>query len=404
MNTSSVNRSLKNIGYLFLARGVDLIIPLVLTPYLIRIIGLENLGVIAFSLAVAGYAGVLIRFGFGITAVRDISRVIDDKTKVAELFNNTWFSSLGLSTICMLIMVGLSMTGVFKDHIVLFMTSFIYIAIQALLPVWLFQSIEKLKFLAIISGCYRSIYILCVLCFVNSPEDYYLVVLLNAICMGSLLLTCMIYITTKCNIKIKMPSLKQIFISIKKSKNAFYTQLAPSLYNNSAVLILGLVSTERVIGVYSAIMGLLEAIISIGRVILSAFTSLIAKDITNHNFFSKVMIITGFLSTVFLVVFSDEVVKVYFNEYNLLAVELLAISSLSVFWGFIFLTYNSGYLMLTGKDVLARNITVFFSLISFIVSLILIYKFEAIGAAIAVVLARFLLGGSSWIFTKRITN
>ena len=360
------------------------------------------MGMIAFSIAVAGYAGIVIRFGFEITAVRDISRVLINKDEVDEQFNKTLFTSLFLTIGCLVFFIAIFNFGLFKYEGILFFSSFLYIAFQALLPVWFFQAIEKIKTVAILNGIFKLIYIFGVISFVKSPDDYLWVVILNALAMGGAFITSIFIIVNIYKVKIFMPSYRSIFICMKGSTDAFLSQLAPSLYNNSAVFILGLFSADKVVGVYSAVMGLLEAMISIGRVVFSAFISLLSKDIAYHRLYSQAMLAIGAFLSMFLMFFCDEIINIYFNQRNTLATELLFIGAVSVFGVFMFLSYNSGYLMIAGHEIIARNITIFCSVLSFIISLLLIYNFGAIGAVIAIVIARLLLGGVSWAFVLRV--
>ena len=234
MISTSIKQPLLNMIYLFLAKGIDLFIPLLLTPYLIRVIGLEKLGVIAFALAVAGYFGIIIRFGFNITAVRDISRVIDNQSQVIEKYNGNLFASITLATISIIFFSLAIFLFTTEPDKVLFFSAFIYIAFQALLPVWLFQALEKVKSIALLSGVFKLAYVLSIFVFVKESNDFRLVVLLNALFMVLLFLTSTAIINYKYNIKIYLPNPISVKDSLIRSKDAFLTQLAPSMYNNSS--------------------------------------------------------------------------------------------------------------------------------------------------------------------------
>ena len=51
----------------------NLLLPLVLTPYLIRVLGLLNFGKITFSVAIINIFGLLIDYGFNLTGTKEIA-------------------------------------------------------------------------------------------------------------------------------------------------------------------------------------------------------------------------------------------------------------------------------------------------------------------------------------------
>ena len=68
-----------NFVYLAILQGLNLLLPLITFPYLVRVLGIENFGLLSFSLALITYFQIITDFGFNSIATRDISVAIEDK-------------------------------------------------------------------------------------------------------------------------------------------------------------------------------------------------------------------------------------------------------------------------------------------------------------------------------------
>ena len=64
------------------------ILPLVIVPFLFRILGPEKYGLIAFSQAFIQYFVIVTDYGFNLSATRDVSINRKDPVKVSEIFSS----------------------------------------------------------------------------------------------------------------------------------------------------------------------------------------------------------------------------------------------------------------------------------------------------------------------------
>lgn len=383
-------------------RGFQFLIPLLTIPYLLRSIGIENYGLLAFASAFALYSGAFVQYGFAITATRDLARIKHNPEELGQRVSEVLSASLTLSLFAFIVSATIIfIVPQFRENCELFLLCLLQSILQSLFPSWLFQGLERMPLITSLILISRLVFLIGLFTFISSPEDYILLPILN-IGTAFLLLTCtMLVITNNLKIMLRWPSASSVVSILKAGRHAFISQLAPTLYNTSSTFILGIFETPSMVGVYSAASKVIDAVASLGYVISSVFIPRLSCNPEKHGLLKNIMFWLGLLITLVLVLASEEIgfflYPIEHKEFS----NVLLLMSPSVLAIFMILTFNGNYLMLQNKENIAAKITLYVSVFFFLAALFLIPNFMIWGSVVTLVGARFVMAIILYITYKK---
>jgi len=396
--SSTKVRLLKNFFSLFILKGFRFIIPIVSFPYLISVLGVEKFGVINFAMSLGVYFGAVIQYGFMVTGTRDIARSKFSHTEIEKVYSEIFFSSIFLSVFSVLIFfVVLFNFDIFYSYKELYFSVIALVVFQKLSPIWLFQGIENMKYVTILNLISNSFYLAMLFFFVKVEEDFWIVPFLQAILSFIVFLLTIFIIRFHLNIKCSWPGYRNVVKVLLKGRHAFISQLAPNLYNNSAIFILGVFFGGVSVGLYASASKVIDALISLGNILSASFLPLISKKIDSFRYFEILMfVVSVFLcSCVFL--FSGFVSKFLVESHSSEVSFYMNVLSLGLLGIFLTVSYGNNFLMLIEKEKVFKNIVLFTSVFYFLISLVFIPSYGVFASVLVVTGARLTVGVLSFL-------
>lgn len=165
------NTLFKNTIYKSMLSMVNIVVPLVIGPYIMRLLDVDLYGL--YNRVFADFQMFLAFAGFGVytLGVREISKIRNDKEKVSKLFTNLFvisFLSNMLVLIIYLIFSLITSTGLAK---VLYLVMSIQIIANVFYVEFVNEALENYKFITIKSIIVKIIYFLAILLAVRNPHD-----------------------------------------------------------------------------------------------------------------------------------------------------------------------------------------------------------------------------------------
>jgi polysaccharide transporter, PST family len=243
---------LENFVSLSTLQGINYILPVIVLFYLIRIIGPEKFGLLAFAQALTQYFVILTDYGFSVSATREISLCRDEQHKVCRIVSSVMAVKFVLIAISLAIL-GLLLVFVpkLKADWLVYLFSFGAVVGNVLFPLWFFQGIEKMKYIAVLNIISGVICAFAILLFVRKPGDYLSVPLiysLTSLVTGGLGL----YIVANTfGVKLGLPDPQEVRRQLRGGWNLFTSIVAINAYTNTRIFAVGLLTNNVLTGYYS---------------------------------------------------------------------------------------------------------------------------------------------------------
>jgi len=244
---------IENILSLSTIQFLNYLFPFITFSYLVRVLGVEKFGLINFAAAFIGYFVLITDYGFNISAVRLISIQRNEKQKLNELVSSIYTIKFILFVISLLIFILISLSiEIFRNEFQLYAFTFLTVIGNVFLPVWFYQGIEKTKFIAIVTLIVRLFWVVSVFTFVKNSNDYNLLALINSLQSILIGLSLFILLFIKFGVKFKLSSFNTIKEQVKDGGMIFISSCAISLYTISNTFILGLLTSNTIVGYFAA--------------------------------------------------------------------------------------------------------------------------------------------------------
>jgi polysaccharide transporter, PST family len=395
---ASLKQVIENILSLCLLQGSNYLLPLLLLPYLVRVLGPEKFGLLAFSQAFIQNFVILTDYGFNFTATRELAICRDNPQKVSELFCNVLTIKLGF-TLFSFVFMGALLSAVPKFHTdwQIYLFTFPMVLGNALFPTWFFQGMEKMKYITMLNAFTKLIYAVSVFIFVKQSADYLAAALLNSLSIlatGMIALWLAIY---SFKVTWVMPTPDAIYRQLIEGWNVFISTISIAAYASTRVFVVGLFSNNTITGYYSIaekVMALIQTF-PLAPILQACYPWLSRVFMEDPNRARK---ITKNLQQITTIAFLVGLPAIYFLVPQILELafktaypeSVLCIRLLLV--GVFFINANAfriNFLLISGSTELFRKIHVATAVLGISMLIILTNFFSYVGAAVSVILVEF---------------
>lgn len=231
---------------------ITYLLPIIVIPYLFRVLGAEKFGLVAFVQAFVQYFVILTDYGFSITATKEISLCRDEHAKVCKAFSSVMTVKITLALLSLVILSALVyFIPKFRNDWMAYILSFGVVLGNTLFPVWFFQGKEKMKYITRINILGGTIFAILVFLFIKSPRDYLKVLAINSCVLLATGILAQYIVFKRFRVAFKFGGYKNFGRELQAGWDIFISIAAINTYTNTRVFILGLLTNNTITGFYS---------------------------------------------------------------------------------------------------------------------------------------------------------
>lgn len=386
------NKLKQNIIYNGLYQLLVISLPIFTTPYIVRVLSVEQVGVHGYVSSIVQLFIMLSFFGVNVYGGREIASY-KDKKDISNSFWNIWIIQLIFSVICFIVFTIMNVYIFKSNNKVFFIQSFLII-INALEVSWFFVGIEELKKVVIRNTTIKLLFTLSIFIFIKTSENFFLYLLLNIISnlIGNLILMCSL------KSYIYKPSIKLIDMKlhIKRAWLFLLPQISVLIYTSLDKTILGSLSGVLNVAYYDQSQKIIRIAItlvsSVGTVLLPRMCFYVKQGykIEFNKLFTKTIeniIIISFYIVIGVICVAPSFVGWFFSsEYDNI-VEFMQIISIIGLFIPISVIVSNAILMPMRKDKIVIKSSIYAAIISLTINFVLDIKMGTMGAIIALISA-----------------
>ena len=371
---------ISNFSSLSVLQVFNLVLPLVTYPYLIRVLGPEKYGLIIFAQSIVAYLTIMVNFGFNITATREVALSRNDEKLLSQVVSVTL--SIKFLILC-LALVFLFFLVAFVEPFNVNKLLFIFVLgpciYELLFPVWFFQGIEEMKYIALINVFIKFLSAVSIFVFISSEEHYLRLPLINLISFfigGGFSLW---VVFNRYNINFKKPSfflLKKTFI---KAIPVFFSSFVNIVRERTFVIFIGAIFGYTQVAYFDLAQKLYKIFLTPIHILSTSIYPKVANE--RNIFFMKKVLKIVLLFVVFgymgIYILSEYIIVKFAGTSMLESANLLKIICIALPFSAIACFYGDNGLIVLEKNILFMKSSIY-TLLFFVVMLILGYYFYSI--------------------------
>lgn len=409
LNMKSIKKNyIYNLSYNLL----NVLLPLLVAPYLSRVLGVEGVGTASYTLSIVSYFILFSNLGIATYGQREVSMHRDDKYEYSKKVYEIGLFRIISTLICTIVYYFLFVSPcVNQEYNVIYLILTLNILSNAFDFSWFLRGLEEFKYTSTFQIISKLLYALGIFLLVKDANDLNISILLSSM---SLLLTSFLTFLTLFKYCQKV-SLKQLKITshLKDCLIYFIPAIATQIYTVLDKTMIGLFSTTIENGYYEQADKLIKVILSLLTSLNSVMQSRASYLFSKKNmeqlkkYIAKSFSFLSFLAiplTFGIICVSSYFVPLFFGDgYDKVIINLIIISPILISIGVSNLL-GSHYLTPAGKRRISNRAIVLGAIINFLLNLVLIRKYASVGAAISTIIAESIIAIMYVHYSKEVIN
>ena len=261
----------------------NIVFPILVFPYIARILGPDGLGNAHFALQFSKWFVTVASLGIPIYGLREVAKVKNNKVKLGKLVSELLVLNVITATISTLVyIVALAFSTTLQQNLQLFAVASLQVALGFLSIDWLFYGLEDFRTITYRALSVRIITVCFLVGFITSPDDVFPYLLISIISIAAAHLWNLFYAFTRVELSFKS---LQITKHLKPILLIFLMNVCITMYTVFDTVWVGFLSTSAAVGLYTSATKLSKVSIplvsALGTVLMPRSARTFAANITN---------------------------------------------------------------------------------------------------------------------------
>ena len=225
------------------------LLPLVLIPYLARVLQPDAWGTVIFAQTASIWLALLVEYGFAYSATREVARHADQPEKLRQIVAEVMGAKLLLCAVAGVgaLVLWLAFPAFRQNPLLPAAALWIGVA-QGLCPLWYFQGIERMRLIAALAVGTRLLFVVGVFLWVRAPEHAGQVLVFQALSL-TLSLALQLLLMYR-HTGARWCSFARARAALRAAWPFFFFAAVLTAYSNANSFLLGLVATSAVVSFY----------------------------------------------------------------------------------------------------------------------------------------------------------
>lgn len=404
-----MNKLKSNFLYSSFLTTAGYIFPILTFPYITRVLGPANLGLVNFVDGIINYAILIASMGVGATGIKAVAanKNLDYKEVFSSLLTLNIITTI---SVIMILLICTFTIGVLRNDIDLIGIGIVKIIFNAFLIEWFFKGLEDFRYITLRSLFIRIIYVISIFIFVRNKGD---ITIYYAITVGAVVVNALINLTYAQ----KFVSFSFKAIDIKSYYKSFFKMglymILISFYNTLNVVFLGFMADSTQVAYYTTATKIYSILLSVFSaftgVMLPRMSSLISSD-KIEEFRDKISKSIRFLLSFcppvlcYVIINARYVVSIIAgNGYEGAILPMQIVMALLFIVGFNQIFIVQILMPMNKENIIVRN-TLIASIVGILLNLIVVPKLFSVGSAIVLVSAELIQYVLGWYACRNIVR
>ena len=252
LENNGIKVLIENFIALFSLQAVGYIFPLITFPYLTLHLGVEGFGKYVLVQTIFIYLDLIVSYGFRITATDLISKSNKNSEEVSKIFCAVMGAKVILILLVTLFLfISMLFVPFLNNNSTLIICGLPYLIGNFLFPVWLFQGLQRMKYITYIHIVSKVLFTCLIFVFVKDANDIEYAI--GSYSFGFLIagIISVIIAFKKFSLKIHFPGFSSIKHQFVNGYYIFLSQFSVGMYSSVNILILGGLTSELSVGIYA---------------------------------------------------------------------------------------------------------------------------------------------------------